>query len=114
MSPDDAFDRHAAAVEALRAAVLEGPGVLAPETRRAAAEAEDVPDRFSDYVGTIHRHAYRITDGVVAGLIESGASEDEVFEVTVSAAYGAARARFEAGLRALREAKTLREAKAGA
>jgi alkylhydroperoxidase/carboxymuconolactone decarboxylase family protein YurZ len=44
---------------------------------------------------------------VVAALLEDGASEDEVFEMTVAAAFGAARERFDAGLRALREAKAL-------
>ena len=105
MSHEDPLDRHAEALEGLRAAVLEGPGDLSRETRSAAARAERVPEPFSAYVDTIHRHAYRITDDVLADLRENGASQDEVFEVTVSAAYGAARARFEAGLRALREAE---------
>lgn len=105
MPHESPLDRHAEALEGLRAAILEGPGVLTPQTRDAAARAEGVPEPFSTYVDAIHRHAYRITDEVLAGLREVGASQDQVFEVTVSAAYGAARARFEAGLRALREAQ---------
>jgi hypothetical protein len=105
--PTDPLARHAQVVEALGRSVLDGPGVLEPETRRAAAAGEGVPERFAAYVETIHRHAYRVTDGVVAGLLEDGASEDEVFEMTVAAAFGAARERFDAGLRALREAKAL-------
>jgi hypothetical protein len=64
-----------------------------------------VPEPFAAFVDTIHRHAYRVTDGMVAGLGEAGADDDAVFEVSVSAAYGAARARLDAGLRALEAAR---------
>ena len=53
---------------------------------------------------TIHDHAYQVSDRAVSDLRAVGAGEDEVFEVTVSAAFGAARARLEAGLAALRDA----------
>ena len=46
-----------------------------------------------------------VTDQMVAELAEAGASEDEVFEISVAAAYGAARRRLEAGLIAVREAR---------
>ena len=60
---------------------------------------------FADYVETIHQHAYRVTDRMVAGLAAAGAGEDEVFEISVASAYGAARRRLDAGLRAVREAR---------
>ena len=63
-----------------------------------------VPEPFAAFVDTIHRHAYRVTDRMVAGLAEAGAGDDEVFEMSVAAAYGAARERLEAGLRAVRDA----------
>jgi hypothetical protein len=93
--------RHRRALEALGASVLDGPGVLSSDVRRAAAAAEGVPERFASLVDTIHRHAYRVTDRTVAELLAAGATEDEVFEIAVAAAYGAARRRLEAGLRAL-------------
>ena len=92
--------RYTAALEALRAAILGGPGVLPPSTRAAAA-GEDGPPGFDAFVDDIRRHAYRITDEQVAGLLASDKTEDEVFEVTVAAAYGAARRRLDAGLQAL-------------
>ena len=101
---NDPIDRHRPAVEALRVAVLESPGVLPAPVRRAAAEQSEVTEPFSDYVRMIHDHAYRITDRTVANLKEAGVSEDAVFEVTVAAAYGASRRRLEAGLAALRTA----------
>jgi hypothetical protein len=99
-------DRHRSRLEALETAVLRGPGVLPPEVRRAAARNDGVPDAFAAYVDTIHRHAYRITDGMVAELAEAGADDDAIFEVSVAAAYGAARERLDAALGALRAART--------
>jgi hypothetical protein len=104
MSADDATDRHGPKLEALGAAILSGRAVLPPEARHAAARNDQVPEPFADYVDTIHRHAYRVTDRMVAELAE-GASDDEVFEISVAAAYGAARERLEAGLRAVRNAR---------
>jgi hypothetical protein len=102
--PADA-DRHRAKIEALESAVLVRPGTVPPSTRRAAALDDGVPEPFTTYVDTIHRHAYRVTDGMVAGLAEAGADDDAIFEVSVAAAYGAARARLDAGLAALRDAQ---------
>ena len=99
---ENAIDRHRTKLDALEAAILRGPGVIPPEARRAAARDQDVPGAFAVYVNTIHRYAYRVTDGMVAGLAAAGADDDTVFEISVAAAYGAARARLDAGLRALR------------
>jgi hypothetical protein len=101
---DDPARRYRAPIDALRAAVFDGPGVVAPDRREAAARNADVPPPFASYVDAIHRHAYRITDDTVAELRAAGASEEEVFEMTIAAAYGAAFERFDAGLRALRSA----------
>jgi hypothetical protein len=100
----DATDRHRDRLDALATAILDGPGVLPPATRQAAAGNRGVPEPYASYVDTIHRHAYRITDATVAGLVEAG-SDDDVFEVSVAAAYGAARTRLDAGLEALRAAR---------
>jgi len=105
MSAREPTDRHRQKLEALGAAILQGPGVLPPDARQAAGLGDGTPELFADYVDTIHRHAYRVTDQMVAGLADAGASEDQVFEISVASAYGAARRRLDAGLRALREAR---------
>jgi hypothetical protein len=102
---DDPTDRHRSHLEALEAGILQGPGVLPPEARRAAAQNEGTPEMFAAYVDTIHRHAYRVTDRIVAGLAKAGGDDDAVFEISVAAAYGAARERLDAGLQALRAAR---------
>ena len=105
MSAREPTDRHRPKLDALEAAILQGRGVLPPETRQAAARDDGTLEPFADYVDTIHRHAYRVTDRMVAGLAEAGATDDEVFEISVAAAYGAARRRLDAGLRAVREVR---------
>jgi len=98
-------ERHREAFEALQAAILDADdAVTSAEVRRAAADRGDVPEPFAAYVDTIHDHAYQVSDRTVSDLRAAGAGEDEVFEVTVSAAFGAARARLEAGLAAVRDA----------
>jgi hypothetical protein len=105
MSAEDPMDRHRQKLDALGAAILDGRAILPSEARRAAARNEGVPEPFAAFVDTIHRHAYRVTDRTVVGLSEAGAGDDEVFEMSVAAAYGAARERLEAGLRAVRDAR---------
>ena len=99
-------EQHREAFEALQTAILDGDSaaVTSDEVRRGAAERGDVAERFAAYVDTIHDHAYKVSDRTVSDLRASGASQDEMFEVTISAAFGAARERLEAGLTALREA----------
>ncbi len=48
---------------------------------------------------------YRVTDAMVAGLAETGADDDAVFEISVASAFGAADERLDAALQALRAAR---------
>jgi hypothetical protein len=59
-----------------------------------------VPAELATLVDKIHRHAYQITDEDVAAL-RARYSDDELYELMVSAAVGAAGARLDAGLAAL-------------
>jgi hypothetical protein len=95
--------------------VLEGPGSLDAAVRRRAAEGGPLPDPPADrYVQTIHRHAYRIVDRDVQELRESGWSQDQIFELSIAAAFGAARRRLEAGVEALaRTGRQVRPARTG-
>jgi alkylhydroperoxidase family enzyme len=92
------MDRHRAWVDALHSEVLEQPGQTEPRLRRAASDDEDVPEPLRGYVRKVARHAYKVTDEEVAALKEAGYSEDQIFEITISAAVGAAVRRLDAGL----------------
>ena len=95
-----AADRHAAQIAALRRAVFDSPGASGRALRAAAASADGLPAPLGAYVAKVSEAAYRITDADVAALTAAGCSEDEIFEVTVAAAVGAALRRLEAGMRA--------------
>jgi hypothetical protein len=98
-----AVDRHAARIAGLRRAVFDAPGVSDLAERVAAASADGVPPPLDAYVAKVGGAAYRITDADVAALKAAGRSEDEIFEVTVAAAVGAALRGLDAGMRAMRE-----------
>ncbi len=97
-------DPYRPARERLEERVLEGPGHTDAALRRAAASGRDLPSPLRAYVDKVRRHAYRLTDEDVAGLLQAGYTDDQLFEITASAALGAARERLLAALSALEEA----------
>ncbi len=98
-----ATDPHAELRDRVYRSVLDGPGQSGPELRRAAADGKGVPADLQALVDKIHRHAYTVTDDDLARL-RATYSDDQMFEIVVSAALGASRARLDAGLAALEEA----------
>jgi alkylhydroperoxidase family enzyme len=93
--------KYADKLRELERRLLDGPGSLDPAARRAAADGGPVPEDLSAYVEKVRRHANKVTDEDVRGLLDAGWSEDQIFELTVAAAYGAARRRLNAGLGAM-------------
>ena len=107
-------------VERLVERVLAGPGHAASELRRAvfarafgplssprsrterATGGEDIAPDLAGYIDKVALHAYEVRDEDLAALKQAGNSDDVLFEVTVSAALGAAVGRLERGLDALR------------
>lgn len=101
---------------ALVEAVLDGRGTTEPSLRRAIEaraaslsggprEVAAVPDDLSAWVDKVARHAYKTTDSDVESLKAAGYAEDQIFEVTVAAALGAARGRLDRALAMLDETK---------
>src|SRR3954447_2577983 len=83
--------------------ILTQPGSLSPAVRQAAFEGRDIPEDVAAYVAKVREHAYRVTDGEVPDLLSRGWSQDQLFELTLSAALGAAMERLQAGLGMLQE-----------
>lgn len=79
---------HDDPVENLRHAVFEAQAVTSPELRRAAA-AGDLDEPWKSYTAMVRDASYRITDADIVRLLAEH-TEDEVFEMTVAAAVGAA------------------------
>jgi alkylhydroperoxidase family enzyme len=95
-------DRLRELQEATAETVLRGPGTTPPELRQAVARGEP-PGELAALVDKIRRHAYRVTDEDLTALRDRY-TEDQIFELVVAAALGAAEARLRAGMRALEEA----------
>jgi hypothetical protein len=97
-------DRHARALARLEERLRSGPGELAPAARAAAIDASPVPDQLAQrYMELLRQNAYRLTDWHLEELAQGGWTDGQVFELTVAAAFGAAKRRLVAGLAALGE-----------
>jgi alkylhydroperoxidase family enzyme len=109
----DPNERYAIWPRRITETVLGSPGHTSIELRRAVearaarlggrpGAGDGVPEPLAGYVDKIALRAYTITDADLTALERAGYSDDALFEVTVSAALGAALARLERGLAALR------------
>ncbi len=108
--------RHATHVQRMVDAVLRGPGETDPVVRhaieawaaklggRSSAEAGEIPAELRGYVTKVALHAYKTLDEDIEALGNAGYSEDAIFEITLSVAIGAGKARLECGLAALKGA----------
>jgi len=84
--------------------------VLEPSVRHRAFEGAPLDDALADrYVANIRQHAYKIVGRDVHELRDSGWSEDQIFELSVSAAFGAAQRRLDAALGAVESARAARK-----
>jgi AhpD family alkylhydroperoxidase len=89
------------AVADLRHAVLDAPATTDPALRTAAAAGGPLPEPWQSYATAVRDASYEITDTDIDRLTGAGHAEEEIFEVTVAAAVGAASRSFDAGRRAL-------------
>jgi AhpD family alkylhydroperoxidase len=90
---------HGSPVENLRHAVLHAAATTDPALRQAAATGENLTEPWQSYTALVRDASYRITDADVTRLVSAGHPEDEIFELTVAAAVGAALRSFDAGSR---------------
>ena len=100
--PDE--DKKRAAHRALVDRVLNGAGQASPEQRARAFSDTDVPPPLQALIGKVATTPTQVTDADFAAAKASGFSEDQLFELVISAAVGQSSRRYEAGLAALAEA----------
>ena len=91
-------------------ALLGHPGASEPDLRRAVLERNrrgqgqlSVPLR--EFVDKIAERPWTVSDDDFARLREAGYSDDQIYEITLSASLGSGLQRFDAGLRALEESR---------
>lgn len=87
---------HTALLETLQDTLLRGPGQASTAVRTAAAAGEG-EGALGAFVQQVHAAADEVSPEQVSQLQKSH-SDDVLFEVIVSAAFGAARKRHDAGL----------------
>jgi alkylhydroperoxidase family enzyme len=94
--------------KALTTRILEGDCKASPSDRRAAFNNRDLAQPLGGLVDKVARHAHTVTDEDIAVARESGLSEDQIFEIVVCAAIGAATRQHDTALAAL-DAATRKE-----
>lgn len=98
-SVDDRFARFR---NTTASALLYGPGATAAELRQAIAGGGPPPE-LTALVQKIRSRAYAVTDQDL-DVLRSRYTEDQLFEIIVAAAFGAAQERLAAARRALEQA----------
>jgi len=95
-------DRFGLLRNATARALLGGSGATSPELRQAIAKGLPPPE-LAELVQKIRSRAYTVTDADLDSL-RSRYTEEQLFEIVVSAAFGAAEERLAAAHRALESA----------
>jgi AhpD family alkylhydroperoxidase len=92
---------HGDAVEDLRHTVLEARATTDSALRTAAATGGPLPEPWQSYAASVRDASYKITHTDIDRVTAAGHTEEEIFEITVAAAVGAAVHGFDAGRQAL-------------
>jgi hypothetical protein len=94
----------AAARRALLARVLGGDGEAPRAQRQAAFDNAGLAEPVRTLLDKIARDAHRVSDDDVRLALDSGLTEDQLFELAVCAALGQANRQYEAAMAALAQA----------
>ena len=97
-------DKKRTAHRAVVIRVLEGDGRASRATRRAAFENAGLDEPLRTLIDKVARQPTLVSNEDIAAVLASGESEDQLFELVVCAAIGAATRQYETALQALEEA----------
>jgi hypothetical protein len=81
--------------------VFEADATTEPALRQAAATGQDLTGPWQTYTALVRDASHRITDATITDLTITGHREEEIYELTVAAAVGAALHTYDAGRRAI-------------
>jgi hypothetical protein len=103
-------DKKRAAHQALVDSVLTAEGTASAELRARAFSNADIPPPLQTLIDKVATRPAEVSDADFAAAKASGFSEDQIFELVVSAAVGQSARLYDAGLAALDEATVNGEA----
>ena len=89
-------------IAALRSLVSGASGTMNSGLRGDAVSGAPLPPALAAFSAKVRKASASVSDGDVQALLQSGLSEDAVFELVVCSAVGSGLERLQAGLRALR------------
>jgi alkylhydroperoxidase family enzyme len=84
--------------------ILTGPGMASAELRSKAFANSDLPEPLAILVDKVAKRSFLVTDADFAAAVAAGFTEDQLFEVVISAAVGESSRMYQAGLQALAKA----------
>ncbi|WP_405136343.1 hypothetical protein [Nocardia sp. NBC_01388] len=102
-------DKKKSAHRALVERVLSGKGSASPEERARAFHNAGVPLSLHALINKVAANPTQVTDADFAAATAAGFSEDQLFELVISAAVGRSARLYDTGLAALTEAIGLEE-----
>jgi hypothetical protein len=97
--PDE--DNKRQAHRALVERILHGPGQTSPEQRAGAFNNTGIPLPLQPLIGKVATEPTQVTDADFEAAKAAGFTEDQLFELVISAAVGQSTRMYEAGLAAL-------------
>ncbi len=83
-------------------ALRESVAARAPSLSGGPESTAELPEALQAWTDKIAQHAYKTLDREVDALKAAGYDEDQIFELTIAAAFGAANARFERAIGAVK------------
>jgi len=87
--------------KAIVATILEGDGTASHLQRRAAFDNAGLAGQLGTLIAKVARCAYKVTDEDVEAVKALGVSEDQIFEIVVCSAVGAATRQYDGALTVL-------------
>jgi hypothetical protein len=96
-----ATDKLRSLHQALVDRVLGGDGQVSPDQRHRAFNNPGVPEQLQSLVEKVATRSSQVTDRDLDAVRTAGFSDDEIFELIVCAAIGAATRQYQSGLAAM-------------
>ena len=93
-----------ALIRACEQRILTGHGMAPLDIRAKAFANSGLPEPLATLVDKVARRSFQVMDGDFTAALESGFTEDQLFELVICAAVGESSRRYAAGLAALAQA----------